>query len=361
MEDWLHTNQTIESWLKKEIEPFANEIDRSPQALAKALQGMKDRSLLALKVPLELGGRSLTELEYHRLQIKLARFSGALAFLQTQHQSAAMMLANSENTFLQQDCLPHMGTGKILIGVGFSHLRRQGIPMVSARKITQGYEITGEVPWITGYSFFSNFVLGATLADGKELYGILPLQNQLQDRRGSISISPPMDLMAIASTNTVSAKIERWYLDNSQIISIKPRGSIHQSSRRNVLNHGWYAIGCAYAALEILSTLAEKKQLDFLHESWHTLNLAVKQSEKRAIELISQKTTSYEQKLQLRSDVINLAQRCSQAAVIASSGTANYFNSSAARVCREALLFSVSGQTIDVMEASLNKLLTIDY
>ncbi|MCC0177625.1 acyl-CoA/acyl-ACP dehydrogenase [Waterburya agarophytonicola K14] len=360
MEDWLHTNLAIESWLKKEIKPFANEIDRSPQALAKALQGMSDRSLLTLKVSQKLSGRGLSELEYRRLQIKLARFSGALTFLQTQHQSAAIMLANSENTSLQQKYLPYMGTGKILIGVGFSHLRRQGIPMVSAKETTQGYEITGEVPWITGYSFFSSFILGATLPDGREIYGILPLQNQLQDRGGGISISPPMDLMAIASTNTVSAKIDRWWMDSSQVVSIKPTGSIHQSSRRNILNHGWYSIGCAYAGLDILLSLAEKKQLGFLHESWQTLNLAVKQSEERAIALISQKTTSYEQKLQLRRDVVNLAQRCSQAAVIASGGAANYFNSSAARVYREALLFSVSGQTTDVMEVSLKKLLMFD-
>ncbi|MGB5634175.1 MAG: hypothetical protein WBM86_15540, partial [Waterburya sp.] len=56
-------------------------------------------------------------------------------------------------------------------------------------------------------------------------------------------------------------------------------------------------------------------------------------------------------------ETIDLAQRCSLAAVIASSGAANDFNSNEGRVYREAMLFSISGQTTDVMEASLKSLL----
>jgi hypothetical protein len=72
---------------------------------------------------------------------------------------------------------------------------------------------------------------------------------------------------------------------------------------------------------------------------------------------ISSVDSTYEDKLQLRSWAINLAGHCSQAAVIASSGAANYQDHIAGRVYREALLFSVSGQTRDVMAASLKKLL----
>ena len=349
--------QQVVTWLTTEIKPAANEIDRSPQALKTALQGMKDRSLLALKVPQQLGGSGMSELEYRRLQVTLARASGALTFLQTQHQSAVSMLAKSSNTFLQQKLLPHSAKGDISIGVGFSHLRRKGIPMVSATEISTGYEITGEVPWITGYNFFDRFILGATLDDGRELYGLLPFQNLDRHSKGSIAISLPMNLMAIASTNTVSAKIDKWYLDKSQIVAIKPPGSIHHSSRHNILNHGWYALGCAYAGLDILLSLAEKKQLNFLQKSWQTLHFQAQQYEDKALDLASKNESTYEQKLQLRGELINLAQRCSQGAIIAASGAANYFDSNAARIYREALLFSVSGQTTDVMETSIKKLL----
>ena len=346
-----------QSWLTEEIKPVANEIDRNSPALKTALEGMGKRSWLALKVPVELGGSGLNELEYRLIQVELARVSGALTFLQTQHQSAASMLSKSENTFLQQQFLSKMATGKALMGVGFSHLRRQGIPMVSARKTNRGYEISGEVPWITGYGFFSHFILGTTLEDGRELYGVLPLQNKDRAAEGSITCSQPMELMAIASTNTVSAKIDCWCLDSELIVTIKPPGSIHQSSRHKILNHGWYAIGCALGGLDIVLALAKKKQLDFLYQSWQSLNLEVTRCQEKAIALAKDDNTSYEQKLELRVDAINLAQRCSQAAVIASSGAANYLNSDAARIYREALLFSVSGQTTDVMETSIKRLI----
>ena len=62
-----------------------------------------------------------------------------------------------------------------------------------------------------------------------------------------------------------------------------------------------------------------------------------------------------ENQLKLRSQGINLAFRCAQAAVITSSGAANNLAHSAG-IYREALVFSVSGQTIDVMAATLKQL-----
>lgn len=351
------SQQQIQIWLQQKIKPVANEIDLSPQALQVALQEMGELSLLALKVPLKLGGSGWSKLEYSRLQVLLAKTSGALTFLQTQHQSAGEMLSKSNNKYLKQELLLQMATGKILIGVGFSHLRRQGIPMVSAKELTNGYEITGEVPWITGYNFFDRFILGATLEDGREIYGILPFKNVWRKKRGSINLSSPMKLMAISSTNTVSAKIDRWYLEKDWVVSIKPAGSIHHNSRRNILNHGWYALGCAYGGLDILSSLAINKQLGFLKESWQNLHGEAKRAEQLAIDLTAKDSGFYPEKLQLRADLINLAQRCAQGAIIASSGAANYLETGAARVYREALLFSVSGQTKEVMEASIRKLL----
>ena len=342
----------LETWLQEEVAPFANEIDRHPQALKIALAKLGDRSLLALKVPIELGGSGWTELDYRRLQVKLARTSGALTFLQTQHQSAGVMLAKSDNQLLQQEFLPDLATGKVLMGVGFSHLRRGGVPTIAATETTGGYLITGEVPWVTGYDFFGHFIVGATLADGRELYGVLPLQNQSQ-LGGTIELSQPMELMAIAATNTVRAKITQWHLDRDRLVTIKPAGAIHQSSRANILNHGWFALGCAYAGLDLLLSLAAKKQLDFIQQTWQSLSWEAKQLETEAIALASDLDPPYQARLELRTKLIDLAHRCSMAAVIASSGAANYLSSSAARVYREALLFSVSGQTRDVMEASL--------
>ncbi len=346
--------KTAETYLQATVAPQAAQIDRKPEALKQALLGMGDRSLLALRVPQNLGGAGFIERDYRHFQILIARYSGALAFLQTQHQSAASMLAVSDNPKLKQSYLPYMSKGEVLVGVGFSQLRRSGNPIMKAQKVEGGYLLAGQVPWITGFGFFASFIIGATLPDGREIYGMIPLQNQQQSTGGIINFSSPMELIAMNSTYTVSAEIKEWFLEDNQIVGTKAAGSIHEKSKKNVLHHGFYALGCAQAGLDILQAAYQKKQLDFLQKSWQALQQELTNCHQAMFTAISDDT--YLEKLKLRGWAINLAARCSQAAVIASSGAANYQDHPAGRVYREALLFSVSGQTTAVMEASLNAL-----
>lgn len=351
---------TVEKYLQEIVAPSAAEIDRNSEILRQMLLGMGDRSLLALKVPQNFGGAGFKTIDYHRFQMLMARYSGALTFLQTQHQSAGSMLAASNNQDLKQRYLPHMSTGKILVGVGFSQLRRPGDPMMTAEEVEGGYLLSGNVPWITGFGFFNNFIVGATLADGREIYGLLPLDDK--KTKGLIKFSPSMELIAMNSTNTVSAEIKKWFLENDRVVAIKPSGSIHENSKKNILHHGFYAVGCAQAGLDIIQNMYRKKQLLFLQETYESLQQELNNCRQEMLSAVCASSSEaidrdiYEKKLQLRALAINLAGRCSQAAVIASSGAANDRDHPAGRVYREALLFSVSGQTTAVMEESLRSL-----
>jgi alkylation response protein AidB-like acyl-CoA dehydrogenase len=73
-------------YLQEKVAPQANLIDLEPTILKQAFLEMGDRSLLALRVPQHLGGGGFKETQYRQFQIAIARYSGALAFLQTQHQ-----------------------------------------------------------------------------------------------------------------------------------------------------------------------------------------------------------------------------------------------------------------------------------
>ena len=346
---------SAENYLQKIVAPQASQIDRNVEILKQVLLGMGELSLLGLKIPQNLGGSGFKERDYAHFQILVARYSGALAFLQTQHQTAASMLAASSNQELQQSYLPYLGKGKKLIGVGFSQLRRSGTPMLKAEKVENGYVLEGEVPWITGWAIFDSFIMGATLVDGRELYGIVPLQNQQQKTGGIINFSPTMELVAMNSTNTVSAKFKGWFLEDRQVVEIRQAGSIQEKSQKNVLHHGFFALGCAQAGLDIVKTACSKKPFPFISEFWQELQQEWSNCHQAMLAGISDCT--YEEKLQLRVWAINLAARCSHGAVIVSSGAANKQENPASRVYREALLFSVSGQTKDVMEESLKSLM----
>lgn len=338
----------------KEIVVDANQLDRDWQALKLALQDLGDRRLLALKVPVKLGGRDLDALEYGSWQMAIAQISGTLAFLQTQHQSAGSFLSKSPNHNLQQAYLPLMATGQKLVGVGFSQLRRPGKPLVMAQTVEDGFELSGTVPWVTGGKIFSEFIIGANLPDGRELYGVVPLENH----SSKLKVSQPMDLIAMSATNTVSVELKNWHLDSDLVVNIKPPGQIHLTSQKNTLNHCWFPLGCAAAAVDILQTTYQKRPLDAILESQVSLENERKQCHLAIQETLSKSDRNYQKDLELRARAIDLAFRCAQAAVIANSGAANSYLNSAGRVYREALVFSVSGQTSDIMSASLNQLST---
>ncbi len=319
---------------------------------------MGDHALLALRVPKKWGGSQLDKIAFHRFQILAARYSGALAFLQSQHQSAASQLAVSGNEWLKQTYLPSMGKGKILLGVGFSQLRRQGKPLIKAIPVAGGYVLEGKVPWITGFAMLQEFIIGATLATGEELYGIVPLRQTQQKSAGRIDFSQPLELAAMSSTNTVSASLNDWFLECDRVLAIKPKNNIHKNDQKNVLEHSFFPLGCAQAGLDILQRTYEKTPLPFLDNAFNALNQELIDCRQSLFDAVLAENSAFEHKLKLRVWAINLAGRCSQAAVTASSGAANSLSHPAQRVYREALLFSISGQTTAVMEATLRQLLS---
>ena len=163
-----------ESYLREFVAPIAHQIDQDSELLKKALHGMGERFLLGLRIPKAWSGLEVNEITYRRFQQLIPRYSGALAFLQTQHQSAAEFIANSQNQALQQQYLPQMSNGKSLVGVGFSHLRKKDNACMEANTKNGGYQLNGQVPWLTGFGIFSEFIVAALLPDEQEIYGIIP-------------------------------------------------------------------------------------------------------------------------------------------------------------------------------------------
>lgn len=331
-------------------------LDQSPESLFQAIQELGQRQLLALRVEQQWGGPDLDALAFRQFQEQVSRYSGALAFLQTQHQSAASLIARSANTDLQTQYLPHMSRGTVLMGIGFSHLRRQNPPPVIATPTTSGYVIDGEVPWVTGYGCFQHFIVGAQLPDGQAVFGLVPLVTQSQSAGGTLTCSSPLPLAVMASTQTVRVHFRNWFVSKAQIVVIRPPGWIHINDQRNSLHHSFFALGCAQAGLDIVANASSKLPavVDATHQT-----LAQELQTCRAAIYQEQQVPSLPgpERLKLRAWSIELANRCAHAAVICGRGSANLMDHPAQRVYREALAFSVFGQTTDVMAASLAQLI----
>jgi kynurenine formamidase/alkylation response protein AidB-like acyl-CoA dehydrogenase len=339
------------SFLIKQVAPKANEIDSNPQALYQALQGLGNLGLLALRTD-----KHESEATFGDFQELIARYSGALAFVQTQHQSAAGMLMTSDNSELKQLYLKRMGNGEVLIGVGFSQLRRQGKPLTLAVPVAGGYQLDGVVPWITGWNLFQHFIIAGTLPDGSAVFGIVPFVQTFQKSGGEITFTTPAQLAAMTSSNTVSATLTRWFLPQERVVFIKPPGWIHENDKNNILRSTFSATGCAFAGLDIIDAAKESKSLPFINDAFESLLQELTKC-RTLIREAQQKSRETAELLQMRAWAIDLATRIAHAAVTVSSGAANYMHHPAQRVYREALVFTVTGQTTAVMEATLQRLM----
>lgn len=339
--------ETAIAYLLKEVAPRAAEIDRDRVALGQALAGLGDRGLLALPV-------TANEETFRYFQEAISRYSGALAFLQTQHQSAAAMLASSSNEALKREYLPHLANGSRLVGVGFSHLRRHPSP-VRAIPTEGGYLIDGEVPWVTGWGFFPEFIVGAALPDGRSAFGVVPLRDTQGETEGTIALSAPMQLAAMTSTQTVTARLERWFLPHSRVVMFQPPGWLEEHSRKNVLHHSFAALGCARAGLDVLLAVARKRHQAFVREAFAALDRELTIAREAIFAAHFHLDSDAQNPLALRATAIELAVRCAHAAIAASGGSANLNNHPAGRAYREALVYTVTGQTPEVMAATLDR------
>ncbi|MBL8059135.1 MAG: acyl-CoA/acyl-ACP dehydrogenase [Chthonomonas sp.] len=338
-------------FLHAEVSPRANEIDGNLDALRVALRGLCDCGLMALKRPEGYGGPACSEPEFRAFQEEVARASGALAFLQTQHQSAVGLIAKGNNEKLKQEMLPKMHGDEALTGIAFSQLRRSGPPITRATKTDGGYIINGSLPWATGHSLFRNVLLGAALDDGSSVFGIAPFTDC-----DTIKYSPPMRLAAMESAQTVSAELHSHFLPDELVVDLKPPGWILRNDMINITLQGFFAIGCARAGVDVIRQSAAQRDRHSLNQAAALLEkeIAACRGQLQSAQAASEETT--QEKLELRAWAIDLAGRCSHAAVAASGGRANSLNHPAQRIVREAIVFTVSAQTEAIQEATLRRL-----
>ncbi len=165
----------VKNYLITTIIPQAEEIDRDSKALIHALAGLGKLQLLGLRIPPTWGGMSVDPHQFSVFQELIVRYSGALAFLKPNINSR-MFIAQGENESLKQAYLPSMVGGELLIGVGFSHLRRRvnhrwQLPPSMVVIVCEGMSV-GD--WM---GIFSEFIIGATLPDGETILGLVPLAN----------------------------------------------------------------------------------------------------------------------------------------------------------------------------------------
>jgi alkylation response protein AidB-like acyl-CoA dehydrogenase len=337
-------------FLAEWVRPRANTLDREVDALRDALAEMGRRGLLGLRVPKEYGGLGMDPIEFRRFQESSARASGALAFLESQHQSACSLVARCSNQALKSRLLPRLARGEDTSAIAFSHLRRPGLPLVRAFPDAGGYRLDGRLPWVTGWGLFTLCLTAASLPDGRILFAVHPLAES-----ASMRPTPPLELAAMSVTQTVEIAVSNLFIPESDVVEIHAATWIQENDRIAIALQSPLALGCAQAGLDVLRTEAERKNNAVMKEAADRLDHeleAVRVEAYRAME----ENSDLQRGLTARAAAIELAGRITHAAVIAAAGAGNLVIHPAQRVYREALAFSVLALSPPIQAAALAKL-----
>ncbi|RPH37462.1 MAG: acyl-CoA dehydrogenase [Planctomycetota bacterium] len=241
-------------FLSDRVRPRAGELDQSLEALRNGLADMGRNGLLGLRVPKEFGGKGFGTIEFRRFQEASARARGALAFLESQHQSACSLIARSTNDSLRARLLPLLARGEATSAIAFSHLRRAGPPLVQATPAPGGYHLRGRLPWVTGWGIFTLCLTAAPLPDGRILFAVHPLAPS-----ATMTASPPLALAAMEVTQTVTVEVHDHFIPESDVVDLHPPTWIQENDRIAVVLQSPLALGCAQAGIDVLRDEAVKR------------------------------------------------------------------------------------------------------
>jgi len=339
----METLDLAREFLADWVRPRAAAIDQEVAALREALGELGRRGFLGLRIPREFGGLELSPLDFRRFQEASARASGALAFLESQHQSACGLVVRSPNQDLRRRLLPDLAAGRESAAIAFSHLRKSGAPALQATVVDGGYRLDGRLPWVTGWGFFTRCVSAATLPDGRVLFALHPLVASAELRP-----SAPLDLAAMGVTQTVAVEVRGLRIPQADVVDLHPATWIRENDRIAVALQSPLALGCAGAAVDVVRAHRPGEAAERLDREL----AACREEAFRAME----EPVDVDRSLKARSAAIELMGRAAHAAVVAAAGAGNVMGHPAQRVYREALAFSVLALLPSIQEATLSLL-----
>ncbi len=338
------------------IAPRATESDLADDPPVENIRALIDAGLIGLTTPIKYGGIGANGRVLRAYTEIMSAACGVTSFVQGQHQSAALIVAGGQNQALKEAVLPKMASGDTLCGVAFSHLRRPGAPMMNANPSGDGYLFNGTAPWVTGWGIMTDVVLGGTLPDGRLVWVVAPLEEN-----DAMRPSPPMPLCAMNASGTVSLSCRDYYVGSERWIKTITREEMARNDVSAILGVLAQPFGVTCAAISLLESLRSMRKPASMDKVIGSLSteLAEIRADSERWQDRSSEPGFKENALRIRARAIRLGARAAHAAVTASAGGANNLNHPAQRLFREAMFYTLTAQTPDVMSATLGLLAEI--
>jgi alkylation response protein AidB-like acyl-CoA dehydrogenase len=336
------------------LEPCAEEIDLKGIFPQKNLDRLAEGGLVGVTTPAEWGGQGCSGTFQREFTEILTAACGTTWFILTQHLGSCGQIANSENPTLRERYLRDMATGKHYVGVGFGHLRRPQ-PMLLAEPVQGGWILNGVAPWVTGYPALSGIIFGATLPDGKYLFAYTSAAES-----DTLQAGAWLPLCAVNSSATVEVTLNNHFIPEEHFVRYSSKEEMAKGDYSAIAAVTGPPLGCAIGSLKLLRQIAEKRpQLSIIAETADSLEAEINACRAEARRWAEHPKDSPEYKpnaLKVRAWAIELGVRAAHMTIAAASGAGNSREHPAQRRFREAMFYTLTQQTSDILTATLERL-----
>jgi alkylation response protein AidB-like acyl-CoA dehydrogenase len=321
----------------------------APNAAISDMDGVPRRNLDALAAVGAVGPVYEPAVQRELGEI-IAGACGTTWFCWTQHRQPTELISTSENEELRDRWADQLSTGHALAGVAFAHIRRSGPRTVTAHRIVGGWELSGDLDWVTSWTIADVVVIVAETDDAR----LVRVAVQPRRRDGLLA-DMPMDLAAMGGTHTCPVKLSRLQVPDTDVISVVDKAPWAERDQWGTRNAAPHIFGVTRAAISLLQDTGETRDEPEALELAQLLTDQLHEIRAGAYALIDdlEPDAAAEQRLELRAQALELAMAATSAAVTSRSGSAMRLVDPGQRYAREALFYLVQAQTSETRTASL--------
>jgi alkylation response protein AidB-like acyl-CoA dehydrogenase len=334
----------------------ARSLDDRADWPAAAMALCADYGVFRWFLPQQWGGLAWSDTDLVRGYLRLSAASLVVTFILTQRSGACHRIAGSDNRIAQARWLPKLADGTAFATVGISHLttsrRHLAQPVLTARETDAGFVLDGYSPWVTGALAADVVVLGATLADGRQILAAVDA------RSPGFSAPEPPRLVGLSASATGEVRLSGVVVPHDAVLA-GPIENVMQAGKgagTGGLQTSTLAVGLATAAIDFLQS--ESRQRPDLSGPAAELRREQIALTANLLALAGGEAVCSTEELRTRAN--SLVLRATQSALGAAKGSGYVVGHPAGRWCREALFFLVWSCPQAVLSANLCELAGIE-
>ncbi|MDX6255974.1 MAG: hypothetical protein QOJ11_2308 [Frankiales bacterium] len=330
--------------------PCAEAVDQS-EVPATHVAAIGSAGLLAPTAAAELGGGGAPAAVGRAVSELLAGACGSTWFVVTQHGTPVRTLSGSANLELREQWLGALASGSALAGIALAHLRRPGPPPVTGVRVTGGWTVSGQVPWLTSWGLADVVLLG--FRDGADVvFALVPAA----DGPGLVA-GELLPLAAMQAARTVPVRLESYFVAEAQVAERLPYEQWTARDATATGNVTPAVFGLLRSVLTRMLAEGERRQ------EASTVALA----ERLLAEASDLRTAAYAliddvpagerlaERLEIRGAALELVTVATAALVAAGAGGSMSLRHPAQRWAREGLFHLIQAQTPAVRAATLDR------